>query len=539
MLVCLALSAGSPRRCIDARGRKGPCGPGNSDCDAQHPRSPAAAFHVFDLSCGENDPNAPVYDARHGVYHLFYQDHVGLNGSGITFGHAVSRDMVRWARMPVALWNGLDVPTGRRTAYDAHAIYSGSAAADPEGMGLTLVYPGVCDKGSSPQCTTGTTVNLAQPADRRDPLATNFSKLDVNPIAQVDGAVGPGGGGPPGGGGDSSAPWKTSTGQWRFITRDNVSSNVWESDAFFAKGSWRNLGAQPGFTQGACPSFFPLPGGGNGTHVYLYSKTTLPAPDTHRSVMVVGTYTEHGKGKLGTFKGRPYQIVDNGSYYAAKDFLDPVKERRILWGWAQIPGGANALPREVRWDAALGRLLFPPIDELSQLRVQPAIADLRGASVSPGAALALVPPNGGGADQSEILVDFALPKVAATFGVELLAPRGGTLLVVSVDFAPGRSRAVVGIQGGAGKDYGQTEIPIAAGEKSFELRLFVDNVIAEAFFLGGRAALTAPFAAPGGARADAFSTGARVGVHRAQAWRMGSIYVRPEQVAAARRLPVA
>ena len=74
MLVCLALSAGSPRRCIDARGRKGPCGPGNSDCDAQHPRSPAAAFHVFDLSCGENDPNAPVYDARHGVYHLFYQD---------------------------------------------------------------------------------------------------------------------------------------------------------------------------------------------------------------------------------------------------------------------------------------------------------------------------------------------------------------------------------------------------------------------------------------------------------------------------------
>jgi sucrose-6-phosphate hydrolase SacC (GH32 family) len=252
---------------------------------------------------------------------LFYQDHLGIGG-GITWGHVVSKDLTKWARVGVGLWN--DEP------WDSTAIYSGSCMNDVHGR-MTLIYPGVCRKGSSPACLYGTTVGLAVATDPDDPLSRNFTKKQFdNPIAQVNGSVGPGGGGPPGSGGDSSAAWQNSTtGEWRFLTRDVEFSNVWSSTDDFR--TWRNIGPQPGFTQGACPSFFPLPktstgassplttsNSGTPNHVYMYSDTTLPSPDSHRTVMVVGRYEEAGEGLLAEWSPLggygSFQVVDNGTY---------------------------------------------------------------------------------------------------------------------------------------------------------------------------------------------------------------------------------
>ena len=79
-----------------------PCGPGNDICVSPGAKNKAQyTFHLSDVSCAINDPNGPFYDARHGVYHLFYQDHlaepnpVGLNaGAGPDWGHWVSRDFL-------------------------------------------------------------------------------------------------------------------------------------------------------------------------------------------------------------------------------------------------------------------------------------------------------------------------------------------------------------------------------------------------------------------------------------------------------------
>ena len=175
----LMVSAWSPwtppaSKCLLPNGTLSPCQQGNEVCNgANGPPGPfgrsTPQFHVRDNSCGINDPDVPVYDPMHGVYHLHYENHVGLHG-GYTHGHAVSRDFVHWARMPVAIWN--DRP------YDSSGIFSGSATVVDGRM--VQIYPGLCNKVDWPLCNTSFTLNVAVPSDPMDPLATNWTKPSLS-----------------------------------------------------------------------------------------------------------------------------------------------------------------------------------------------------------------------------------------------------------------------------------------------------------------------------------------------------------------------
>ena len=137
-------------------------------------------------------------------------------------------------------------------------------------------------------------------------------------------------------------------------------------------------------------------------------------------------------------------------------YLDPVKKRRINWGWAQVPpASTQTMPREVTWHPQLQQLVYSPVDEQANLRgaVMGSIegkALTANISTSLGAILTLshtietpvhamltlihatsgLPPQAG--NQSEIRVSFARPSTPTRLSVRVMvdektAPKGSEL----------------------------------------------------------------------------------------------------------------
>ncbi|MCX7805496.1 MAG: glycoside hydrolase family 32 protein, partial [Planctomycetota bacterium] len=88
-------------------------------------------YHFAPPTGWMNDPNGLVW--HDGEYHLFYQYEPSLAGDpeAMSWGHAVSSDLVRWKRLPVAL-----------APDDLGAIWSGSAVADVRNTSGLFSKPG-------------------------------------------------------------------------------------------------------------------------------------------------------------------------------------------------------------------------------------------------------------------------------------------------------------------------------------------------------------------------------------------------------------
>lgn len=97
-------------------------------------------FHFTAPEHWMNEPHAPFF--FNGQYHLFYQHNPhGPYWGNIHWGHAVSRDMVQWRDLPMALSPG-------KYDVDPDGCWSGSAIMDDEGLPMLFYTAG--DHSRSP-----------------------------------------------------------------------------------------------------------------------------------------------------------------------------------------------------------------------------------------------------------------------------------------------------------------------------------------------------------------------------------------------------
>jgi len=345
-------------------------------------------FHFTPPRNFMNDPNGLVFYA--GEYHLFYQyNPFGQVWGHMSWGHAVSKDMLHWEDLPVALReeNGI-------------MVFSGSALVDRRNSS------GFCrPRGDDPSCLVAIytghghgrqTQNLAYSNDR----GRTWTKYAKNPVIDL---------------GlenfrDPKVFWHEPTRRWIMVT---VLAEEHKVRLFASKDlkQWETLSDfGPAAATGGvweCPDLFPLPVDGNASDV----RWVLDV-DINPGARAGGS---GGQYFVGSFDGtrfvneNPADLtlwVDQGKdFYATTSFSDlpPSDGRRIWMGWISnwlyandeptvIWRGAQSVPRVLglrRLPEGV-RLVQAPIAELKRLRATSDPTLLRdGAALPPSAEIEL------------------------------------------------------------------------------------------------------------------------------------------------------
>ncbi len=137
---------------------------------AAEPEGSRPLFHFTPPKNFINDPNGLVFLG--GEYHLFYQHNPeGDRWGHMSWGHAVSRDLVRWEHLPIALReeNGIMIFSGSAVLDSRNTSGFGRADAPP----MVAIYTG---DGRGKQ-----TQNLAFSLDR----GRGWTKFSGNPVADI------------------------------------------------------------------------------------------------------------------------------------------------------------------------------------------------------------------------------------------------------------------------------------------------------------------------------------------------------------------
>ena len=322
-------------------------------------------FHFSPQEKWINDPNGLVYND--GVYHLFYQYYPDSTVWGpMHWGHAISKDMLKWEHKPVSLYP------------DKHGyIFSGSAVVDKNntsGFGtsektpLVAIFTYHLMDGEKAGRTDFQTQGIAYSLDNGD----SWTKYEGNPVVQNDGNR------------DFRDPkvfWNDVAETWSMLLVAGDHLQIWNSENLkdWKKVSefGRDKGAHGGVWE--CPDLFPLkvegsdevkwvllisinpgaPNGGSGTQYFIgdFDGTSFSTNQTENKWLDLGR--------------------DN---YAGVTYNNTPNDERVFIGWMSnwdyardTPTGewrgAMTLPRNLSLHNINGELLVfnYPLEQFDNL----------------------------------------------------------------------------------------------------------------------------------------------------------------------------
>ncbi len=436
-------------------------------------------YHFTPPTAWMNDPNGMVY--FDGEYHLFYQYYPYASVWGpMHWGHAVSKDLVHWEDLPIALYP------------DKHGlIFSGSAVIDwknTSGFGNGQTPPMVAIftyhnmKGERSKKEDFQTQGIAYSLDK----GRSWSVYDKNPVIPNPGIR------------DFRDPkviWHEATQSWVMILAAKNRVQIYTSPDLkkwmFASEFGKDSAPQLGVWE--CPDLFPM---------------QVEGSDEEKWVMIVS----HGGGGpnggsctryfIGDFDGKtfssdaPVEQVNWLDYgkdnYAGVTWSDiPASDgRRLFIGWmsnwqyaTKVPTtlwrSAMTIPRELKLQKKEnGIALFSePVEELQALRA--TSHQLGNLSIQGMEPLAGINPV-----QSEIELTFDIQKANSKFFGLQLSNSKGEYIRIGIDKV---SSLIIIDRSNAGKmDFsaqfpGLHYIPIAQLEETMKWQVFVDNSSIELF----------------------------------------------------------
>lgn len=317
-----------------------------------------------------NDPNGLVY--FDGEYHLFYQyNPYGTTWGHMSWGHAVSTDLVNWKELPVAIEEYIDATTG-----DSTMIFSGTAVVD---------FNNSTQLCSKPECLVSIyTSHLHrdnqglrqhQSLAYSDDRGRTWKRYNKNPVLDIERK-------------DFRDPkvfWYPEHEKWimTLVVPDLYKVQLYESKDLLAWKLMSEFGrAGDTLRIWECPDLFELPveGQPGKTHWVLSLSGSHPAGPTFVGMQYfVGEFD----GITFTTKQTQPLYVDFGKDYYAGIVFNNIKDRTIMLGWVnnwtyanQIPTGKwrgmFSIPRELKLKETESgiRLTQQPVKEWETTRAK-------------------------------------------------------------------------------------------------------------------------------------------------------------------------
>ncbi|MFK3893913.1 levanase [Bacillus subtilis] len=441
-------------------------------------------YHFTPEANWMNDPNGMVYYA--GEYHLFYQYHpYGLQWGPMHWGHAVSKDLVTWEHLPVALY-----PDEKGT------IFSGSAVVDKNN---TSGFQTGKEKPLVAIYTQDREGHQVQSIAYSNDKGRTWTKYAGNPVIPNPGKK------------DFRDPkvfWYEKEKKWVMVLAAGDRILIYTSKNLkqwtYASEFGQDQGSHGGVWE--CPDLFELPVDGN--------------PNRKKWVMQVSV----GNGAVSGGSGMQYFVGDfdgthfknenppnkvlwtdyGRDFYAAVSWSDiPSTDSRRLWlGWMSnwqyandVPTSpwrsATSIPRELKLKAFTEgvRVVQTPVKELETIRG--TSKKWKNLTISPASHNVLVGQSG---DAYEINAEFKVsPGSAAEFGFKV---RTGENQFTKVGYDRRNAKLFVD-RSESGNDTfnpafntGKETAPLKPVNGKVKLRIFVDRSSVEVFGNDGKQVIT-------------------------------------------------